>query len=139
MISFTYLQSDTTYHINEVKLKTWLKNIVSGESRNVGDIHYIFCSDDYLHEINIKFLDHDTFTDIITFPMSEKTDVISGEIYISIDRVRENSKSIGSHFMEELMRVMAHGVLHLIGYGDHSEAEKKIMRGKEDYYLNLQA
>ena len=101
----------------------------------MGQITYIFCDDKYLLEKNIKYLDHDTLTDIITFNYCEG-DIISSDIMISIERVMENSSIFENSFSEELNRVIVHGILHLVGYNDKTEEEKEIMRKKEDYYVN---
>lgn len=138
MISFSYLQSDGAGNLDDNKFKRWLKEVISREGRKTGDIQYVFCDDNYLATINKYFLNHDTFTDIITFPTTDNPDLISGEIYISMERVIENSKKHSVTLAEELSRVIVHGILHLIGYKDHSGHEKKLMRGKEDYYLHLQ-
>ncbi len=116
----------------------WIIDVVVSEHKIVGDIYYIFCSDDELLEINKQYLNHDTLTDIISFPESNSTNIISGEIYISIDRVRENAMMYGVKFINELYRVMVHGVLHFVGYGDGTPEDRAKMRSKEDYYLNLQ-
>ena len=100
----------------------------------LGDLNYIFCSDEYLLERNIKYLGHDTLTDIITFNYCEGK-IINSDIMISIDRVKENSTIFENTFLDELHRVMIHGVLHLIGYDDQNEKEKQIMKEKEDFYL----
>jgi len=113
----------------------WIKNIISEENKKLGDLNYIFCDDKYLLEKNIKYLDHDTLTDIITFSYCEG-DVISSDIMISVERVMENSSIFGNSFLEELNRVMVHGILHLVGYNDKTKEEKEIMRKKEDYYVN---
>jgi rRNA maturation RNase YbeY len=123
---------------NPESLKVWLKNVIRHEQKYVGDIVYIFTGDKYLHSINLDFLNHDTFTDIITFDTSEDAEVISGEIYISAERVTDNAGLLNKDFQEELSRVLVHGVLHLIGYGDKTQEEKTEMTAKEDYYLNLQ-
>jgi len=123
---------------NPESLKVWLKNVIRHEQKYVGDIVYIFTGDKYLHSINLDFLNHDTFTDIITFDTSEDAEVISGEIYISAERVTDNAGLLNKDFQEELSRVLVHGVLHLIGYGDKTPEEKTEMTAKEDYYLNLQ-
>jgi len=115
----------------------WLKQVIKKENGVLGNIQYVFCSDEYLLDVNLKYLHHDYFTDIITFPFSEDDKIISGEIYISIDRVRENAKKNNVLFVQELARVIVHGVLHLLGYEDYSSEQKKEMRQKEDYYLNL--
>ena len=135
MISFIYLPSETTFNINETGSKNWLKSVIVSEGNKAGDIQYIFCDDNKLHSINKTYLNHDTFTDIITFSTTENEKIISGEIYISIERVKENSIVHSVSFINELSRVMVHGVLHLVGYNDHSPSEKRIMRSKEDYYL----
>lgn len=118
----------------------WIKDVITSESVKekfrAGDINIIFCSDDYLLDLNKKFLSHDFYTDIITF--DNCTDkIISGDLFISIDRVRENSNTYSSSFEEELHRVIVHGVLHLLGYKDKTKAQSKIMREKESFYLNL--
>ncbi len=110
--------------------------ILQEENKRAGTVNYIFCNDDYLLEINKKYLKHDYYTDIITFDYKEE-DEISGDIYISTERVEENSDIEKVHFTEELYRIVFHGVLHLCGYNDKSEEEQKQMRAKEDYYLNL--
>ena len=137
MIRFNSLipEFDLTY---PNQLKNWIRMILRNEDHLEGDIIYIFCDDDFLLNTNMVFLKHDTLTDIITFPTSSSNKVISGEIYISLPRVKENSKKLNQDFNNELSRVLAHGVLHLVGYNDRTEAEKSEMRAKEDYYLNLQ-
>jgi len=117
--------------------KKWLKEVIHLEKFTIGDIFYIFCDDNYLHEINRKFLAHDSYTDIITFPASKNNSIISGEIFISIDRVKENGKNRNETFISELARVMVHGILHLMEYNDHTPDEKKEMRQKEENYLSL--
>jgi len=112
----------------------WLKMVAESEIRRIGDISIIFCSDNYILDINMKYLQHDYFTDIITFDYCDGPK-LSGDLFISIDSVRENSVLYGSDFQEELNRVMVHGLLHLIGYDDHKEEDQKIMRQKENYYL----
>jgi probable rRNA maturation factor len=115
----------------------WIHRIAEGEGKRIGAVSYIFCDDDYLLDLNVEYLDHDTLTDIITFPYSKSP--IEGDIFISIDRVRENAKEFGVAFEQELRRVIIHGVLHLCGYGDKSEAEAAEMRRKEDAALALYA
>jgi len=110
-----------------------LQKILEDEQQTLTQLTFIFCDDDYLLALNKQFLEHDTLTDIITFPMSN--DGIDGEIYISIPRVEENAKSFETSFEKEYLRVIAHGVLHLCGYGDKSEEEIKVMRSKEDHYI----
>lgn len=114
----------------------WLKLVAKSEIRRIGDINIIFCSDNYILDVNMKYLGHDYFTDIITFDYCEK-DKLNGDLFISIDSVRENALHYGTEFETELNRVMVHGILHLIGYDDHSKKDIKIMREKEDYYISL--
>ena len=118
------------------KYSDWITRIIESEGRETGKVDYIFCSDDYLLEMNQRYLNHDTFTDIITFDYSEEK-LISGDIFISIDRVKENAVSFNVNYQEELLRVMSHGVLHLIGYKDKGEDEVKLMREKEDEKIKL--
>ena len=114
----------------------WLKLVAESEIRRIGDVNIIFCSDNYILDVNMKYLGHDYFTDIITFDYCEK-DKLNGDLFISIDSVRENAIHYGTEFETELNRVMVHGILHLIGYDDHSKKDIKIMREKEDYYISL--
>lgn len=118
-----------------LKLKTWIKATVQKEGFELGQLNYIFCSDEALLERNIQFLQHKTLTDIITFDLSEEEGLIEGEIYISVDRVKDNAGKFSKSFEDELHRVIIHGVLHLVGYGDKKPKLKAIMREKEDYYL----
>ena len=111
--------------------KSWLKKVADKEGFKVKDLNYIFCSDVYLHKINVDYLDHDTFTDIITFDNSEDEITIEGDIFVSIERVRENSYTLKTVFDEELKRVIVHGLLHLCGYDDHSVEDKAEMRRLE--------
>jgi len=119
------------------KTASWIKSVIKKEGAKLQSINYIFCSDEYLKEINTKYLGHKTYTDIITFNFNPSVVDLEGEIYISIDRVRENAKTFKSDFQEELHRVIIHGVLHLIGFTDKSKSEKAFMREKEDTYLSL--
>lgn len=115
---------------------SWLSDVCSKEGKKLGEVALIFCSDEYLLEINREHLNHDYYTDIITFDYTEN-EVVSGDLFISVDRVRENANDFKEMFHVELYRVVVHGVLHLIGYGDKSEEEAKVMRGKESEMLNL--
>jgi probable rRNA maturation factor len=121
---------------NEAKTKAWITRSIETEKKRVGELNYIFCSDQYLIKINQDYLNHDTFTDIVTFNYV-KNNVISGDLFISIDRVKENSIEFKSSFSQELNRVLIHGVLHLIGYNDKSTKEAQEIRAKEDFYLTL--
>lgn len=114
----------------------WLKMVVESEIKKMGDLSFIFCSDRYILDVNIKYLQHDYFTDIITFDYCEG-DRISGDLFISIDSVRENALFYGTDFDDELDRVMVHGVLHLLGYDDHTPEDIALMREKENYYVKM--
>jgi len=119
-------------------VRAWLSKVVDEEQKKTDQLVYIFCDDKYLHKLNVQFLNHDTYTDVITFDESLGSQ-LSGEIYISVERVKENASSFGVSFEEELHRVMVHGLLHLCGYKDKSEEETLEMRRKENYYLSLRA
>ena len=119
------------------KVYNWISKIVKEHSYELLEINYIFCSDEYLHQINVDYLNHDTYTDIITFDNSEEADKLESDIFISIDRVKDNSKEYSKSFNRELYRVMIHGVLHLLGFHDHTDEEKKEMREKEEACLSL--
>lgn len=121
----------------EEKISDWVTFVLDQEGKELGEINYIFCDDDYLHEINVKTLKHNTLTDIISFDYTIG-DVVSGDVYISYQRVRENADQLSVTFKDELHRVMIHGILHYCGYHDKEEADKLNMRSKEDYYLSLQ-
>ncbi|MES1221903.1 MAG: rRNA maturation RNase YbeY [Bacteroidota bacterium] len=123
---------------NRRVLKEFLKGIFLKEGIQLGDLEYVFCDDNYILNVNQTFLQHDYFTDIITFDMTEPgSKFISGEIYISVDTVTTNAIKFQTSFINELHRVMFHGVLHLCGYNDKSEKEKRAMRGKENHYLAM--
>lgn len=123
---------------NKSQHKKWLKNCISSLKMEVGSINYIFCEDDYLLKINEKYLNHDTLTDIISFDYTENNR-LSGDIYISVERVKENASSLSIAFDDELSRVLIHGILHFVGFKDKSQAEKSVMREQENYYLSLRA
>ncbi|MFT5667458.1 MAG: putative rRNA maturation factor [Vicingaceae bacterium] len=120
----------------EANTKAWITRSIETEKKQVGVLNYIFCSDQYLLKINQDYLNHNTFTDIVTFNYVEYN-VISGDLFISIDRVKDNSVEFKSSFSQELNRVLIHGVLHLIGYNDKSTKEAQEIRAKEDFYLTL--
>lgn len=134
----TYHKEGTTFAIKGKRsLNKWISETISSESGGslrVGDISVILCSDEYLLSVNKQFLKHDYYTDIITFNYCEG-DRVSGDLFISVDSVRENAKTYGASFLEELHRVLIHGVLHLLGYDDHTEAEKVIMKERENLSL----
>ncbi|MCF2507088.1 rRNA maturation RNase YbeY [Dyadobacter sp. CY107] len=123
--------------LRPLKTKKWIKNTSISEGYEISELNYIFCNDEYLLEINKQYLDHDYFTDIITFDNSEEDNVIEGDIYISVDRVRENAATFHADFETEMRRVLIHGLLHLMGYDDADEKLKAAMRAKEDQYLLL--
>lgn len=122
---------------NPKKTSRWIKKAIACENRGLGEINVIFCSDNYLHRINRQYLNHNTLTDIVTFDYSVNGKSIEGDVFISIDRVKENAIEFESGFSNELNRVIIHGVLHLIGYSDKSTRQKSEMRRKEDTYLSL--
>lgn len=133
----SYFKEDTKFDFKEKRrTNRWLKLVAESEIRRLGDVSIIFCSDNYILDVNIKYLKHDYFTDIITFDYCEG-ETLSGDLFISVDSVRENALFYGAEFADELNRVIVHGLLHLIGYDDHSAADKKVMRSKENYYLSL--
>jgi probable rRNA maturation factor len=133
-----FFSEQTTFKLGtKTKTAAWIKQVIVAEHKTLGNINFIFCSDEYLHRINVEYLNHDTLTDIITFDNSEDANMIDGDIFISIDRVTENGNRFASGFDQELHRVMVHGILHLIGYGDKGPVKKKLMRKKEDAYLSL--
>ena len=133
MISFNY---QTDFEIEkEKRFSDWITNTILEESCKEGDINYIFCTDEYLHKLNVDFLNHDTLTDIISFDYSVGKE-LHGEIYISIDRVKENALDFKVSFEVELARVIIHGILHYCGYKDKSVSDEKLMRSKEDYYMS---
>jgi rRNA maturation RNase YbeY len=136
MISFNY---ETDFKLeNETKISEWISKAINSENCKEGELNYIFCSDDYLHKINVDFLNHDTLTDIISFDYSVGKE-LHGDIYISVERVEDNAKDFDVSFEDELARVMIHGILHYCGYKDKSEEDAKLMRSKEDYYLSTRS
>ncbi|NCP21764.1 MAG: rRNA maturation RNase YbeY [Flavobacteriales bacterium CG03_land_8_20_14_0_80_35_15] len=118
------------------KVKNWIVKAILNENLKEGEVNYIFCDDNYLSELNIKYLKHNTLTDIISFDYTIGK-IISGDIFISIERVKENAELFNTKYVDELHRVMIHGVLHYCGYKDKTDEEKTQMRSKEDYYLSL--
>lgn len=133
----SYFTEDTDFRFKGRALNNrWLRMVAESEIKRVGDLSIIFCSDNYILDVNMRYLQHDYFTDIITFDYCEGNR-LSGDLFISVDSVRENALFYGTEFSDELNRVMVHGLLHLIGYDDHTEEEQKTMREKEDYYLSV--
>lgn len=134
MIEFNY---ETNFNLpNEDELRNWVETIIKNKNCKVGEINYIFCDDEYLHKLNVEFLNHDTLTDIISFDNTVGK-IISGDIFISIERVKENASEYNVTFNEELNRVMIHGVLHYLGFKDKTEEEQILMRNEENNALNI--
>ena len=115
----------------------WIERVATVHEYRIVQLTYIFCSDEYLHRMNLEYLDHDTLTDVITFDNSDDADILEGDIFISVERVRDNANGLGISFRDELHRVMIHGVLHLLGYQDKDLLSQTAMRAKEDYCLAL--
>ena len=135
--SISFHSEDVDFQLeNEQKIIDWIISTIHQEGKSVTEISYIFCTDVYLHQMNLEYLNHDTYTDIITFDYSENS-VVSGDIFISIDRVKENANKFNTTFLNELSRVIIHGILHLVGYKDKTAEQKQVMRSKEDFYLTL--
>jgi len=135
--SINFFSEDIDFSLSKEKIiASWIEQTIFKEDKKPNEITYVFCSDEYLHNINLTYLNHDTFTDIITFDYTEKN-IINSDIFISIDRVKDNAKKYNNTFENELHRVIIHGVLHLLGYKDKSSEETKEMRAKEDFYLSL--
>lgn len=134
MITFNY-ESDFVLS-NESIYSSWISAIIESENFLEGEINYIFCNDDYLHAINLQYLNHDTLTDIISFDYTEGT-LISGDIFVSIERVLDNAQEFNVSFEDELKRVLAHGVLHYCGYKDKSKEDAFLMRQKEDEKISM--
>ncbi|MEW5676500.1 rRNA maturation RNase YbeY [Flavobacterium enshiense] len=129
MISFNY---ETDFQLdNEEAFENWISRVIVSENKELGEISYIFCDDDYLHKINVEYLNHDDLTDIISFDYSEGK-ILQGDIFISVERVRDNANDFKVSFEEELKRVVIHGVLHYCGYKDKTEKDELLMRAKED-------
>lgn len=136
MASIHFFTEEIPFKLKQsLKLKAWIKVAIEKEKFTLKNLNYVFCSDASLLGRNIQYLNHNTLTDIITFDLSEEEGIIEGEIYISIDRVRENALKFSKSFEDELHRVLIHGVLHLTGYRDKKAEQKAEMRKKEDYYL----
>lgn len=130
-----FCSEDITFSLKEkLKHKAWLNEVAKQEGKKILELSYVFCSDDYLLQINQEYLNHDTLTDIVTFDNSEDPKKIEGDIFISIDRVKENGEKLGTS-ETELERVMVHGLLHLLGYKDKKKEDKEVMTEKEDFYI----
>ncbi len=135
IIQFNFLESIGLRE--RARLKKFLISLFKKEGKKLAGLQYIFCSDKYLLEMNQQYLQHDYYTDIITFDLSDKNQPINAEIYISVDRVRDNARQFNSSIKQELHRVIFHGALHLCGYKDKTVGESKEMRNKEEKYLGL--
>ena len=136
MISF-FFQDVASFSLAKGTIRKTAKAIATTEGKVLGDINFIFCNDEYLYDLNVKYLNHDYFTDVITFDYRVSGDIISGDIFISSDRVGDNAALLNVSFYHELCRVMIHGVLHLCGYTDSTSEERALMEAKENYYLPL--
>lgn len=138
MAAINFFNQDLSFKLpNPRKTTAWIRGVINREKKQLVHLNYIFCSDQYLLEINQQYLKRQTLTDIITFDNSEDKAVIEGDVFISIERVKANALSLETDFDEEIHRVLIHGVLHLVGYSDKSRQDKSDMRKKEDAYLSL--
>ena len=134
MISFNY---ETDFELdNEEQYEDWISRIIESEGFDVGEINYIFCDDEYLHKINVEYLDHNTLTDIISFDYTVGN-LIQGDIFVSVERVQDNANDFNVSFEEELKRVLSHGVLHYCGYKDKSPEDEALMRSKEEEKMQM--
>ena len=137
-MAINFFSEEINFELKEkLNRKRWLKNIATKAGFNIRELNYVFCSDEYLYQINLEYLNHETYTDIITFDNSEKEFDLSGDIFISIDRVNENAKTHNQEIETELSRVLAHGLLHLMGYKDKTKEESTLMRQKEEESISL--
>ena len=131
-----FFTEDVTFSLpQKTQSRQWLTKLAESEGYKIGELNYIFCSDDYLLQVNRDYLDHDYYTDIITFDNSEEEDKLEGDIFISIDRVNDNGRNLNVPLEQELRRVIAHGLIHLCGYGDKTDEEAQQMRQKEEESL----
>jgi len=139
-IAINFFNQEVGYTLkNKTKIRNWINEVILSEGFVLEELNFILCSDDYLLGINQQFLNHDTYTDVITFDNSEELKTIVGDIFISIERIQENAKTFKGTVAEELCRVMIHGTLHLLGYKDKTKADKALMTEKEDQALKLLA
>ena len=135
-IAIQFFTEDLVYTLkHKTKIRTWLLQTITAEGYELAELNFILCSDEYLLGINQQYLNHDTYTDVITFDNSDIPKTIIGDIFISLERIQENAKDFKGTTYDELCRIMVHGTLHLLGYKDKSKAEKALMTKKEDYYL----
>jgi probable rRNA maturation factor len=137
-IPINFFVEDITYTLkSKTIIRNWIKEVIATEGYQLDELSFILCSDEYLLGMNQQYLNHDTYTDVITFDNSEELKTILGDIFISLDRVKENALSLNTTIANELCRVMIHGTLHLLGYKDKSKASKTLMTSKEDFYLSI--
>ena len=135
LVNFFYKKKEKLpFNKNYVRL--WIKDVIRKENKKLGCVNFVYCSDNYLLDLNKTYLKHHDLTDVITFNFSENKKIIEGDVYISIERVKENSKTFTEPFILELLRTMVHGVLHLIGYDDKKKGDKTLMIEKENYFLS---
>jgi len=140
VIQIHFFTEDIQYRLRDIrKIRLWISNAIIKEGGELENINFILTSDTFLHNINMEYLSHDTLTDIITFEYNEENEAILSDIFISLDRCRENAKEFHVNLKDELHRILIHGTLHLLGYKDKSKPEKQIMTSKEDYYLSLRS
>jgi len=138
MLPINFFLEDIQYRVrNKTLLREWILATITEENSKLEEINFIFCSDKFLLNLNIEYLNHDTYTDIITFQYNEGIDHLHSDIFISIDRMRENSNIFKQRQLDEFHRIMIHGVLHLLGYEDKTKDKKEEMTAKENYYLSL--
>jgi rRNA maturation RNase YbeY len=136
-MTVNFFNENTQFVLREKrKIRAWIQNTIESEGKVGKSVNFVFCDDDYLSELNIKYLKHNTLTDILTFPQEEENGLISGDIFISVPRIKENAILYNVPFTEEVHRVMIHGILHLAGYRDSTKSEKAEMKVKEDFYLS---
>ncbi|MBS4071314.1 rRNA maturation RNase YbeY [Algoriphagus aquatilis] len=137
-MAINFFTEDITFDLTQKqKRKNWLKQIAQSENFKIGELNYIFCSDEYLYQINVDYLNHHTYTDIITFDNSEEEQLIEGDIFVSIDRIKENAQKLNQEESSELSRVISHGLFHLMGYKDKTKTDAEVMRNKEAFAIEL--
>ena len=136
MITFQSIDIDMP-SLNQRLAKEWIEEFVASYGKKIGELYYLFCSDEYLLDFNRKRMNHDFYTDIVTFPLNDCEEYLSGEFYISIDRIRDNAAQLNKPFKDEFHRVLAHGVLHLIGFKDKTDTDAVMMRAQEEKCLSM--
>ena len=137
-MAILFFEEDIKFSLNQKnKYKKWLKEVADRENYKIKELNYIFCSDEYLYQINQQYLNHHTYTDIITFDNSEEAKLIEGDVFISIERIKENALREKDSFEKEILRVMSHGLLHLMGYKDKNPKDKILMSQREDESISL--